>query len=163
MPAPETRGITEREIAQRTRDRVQQRVSRRIHARPPAAGNAHGTVDEQIERMVGQEANATPDAPGRTEDGDGLTNDQIRDAMEGRRQELYLKGIADRASGARRAPGDDPVRAKTRELLAKHYGSPLQPDGGPAGPRERPRSAHLVFRDFERRRQREQGRAQERG
>ena len=94
MDTPSQREPAERELAAASRDRVDNRVSARIHAPSTTTAMPGQNVDAQIERMVRQEANATPDAIGQTRDGDGMTNDQLRDAMEGRRQELELKHIA---------------------------------------------------------------------
>lgn len=148
---------TEREIAEASRNRVDQQISARIGAaaartvRPVRnmSGTAGGSVDQQIEQMVGQEANRTPDAPGATIDGDGVTNDQIRAAAEGRRQELTLKGIADDNRTDPRAP--------TLDAMDQRRNDPLQLEAGAKMGAERPKSMPLVVQEMDRNRSRGRG------
>ena len=138
---------SEREIAESSRDRVDAHISSRIH-RPvtPSSRIPSGSVDAQIEQMVRQEANATPDAAGRTRDGDGLTNDQLRSGLEGRRQELELQQVSEHLRS-------DPGRSATRAAMEAHRGTPLTRDAGNGIGAERSGKVRQAYREFEQRAQ----------
>lgn len=74
-----------------------------------------GVVDSHMDRIVSENANSTRDAPGRTSDGDGMTNDRLRATLESHRRELELAAVAQQASGTGTRATEDLTPSESRK------------------------------------------------
>ena len=97
------------------RESVHQSVTAiRAQASRGAAGAASGgSIDARMDRIVSEQANHTQDAPGRTSNGDGRTNDTLRATLEAHRREMELAGVGAQAAAARNATRGNPNAAPT--------------------------------------------------
>ena len=128
----------EQTLAQRRRQHVRESVHQTVSAvraraaRAAAAADGGHGIDRHFDRIVSEQKNHTPDRPGQTLDGDGVTNDTLRAGLESHRREMELAAVAQpthgRQSGllpTRREEEAPPRRAELRD--PKHPESPGRP------------------------------------
>ena len=88
------------------------------------------------DRIVSENANSTRDAPGRTSDGDGLTNDRLRATLESHRRELDLSAVSHQAARTESQGTRDLAPRQSRE--AKPPRKEYERDPKDPRPPERP-------------------------
>ena len=118
------------------REQVQGSV-RQIRARAQRGERqGPGVIDNHMDRIVSENANSTRDAPGRTSDGDGLTNDRLRATLESHRRELDLSAVSHQAARTESQGTRDLAPRQSRE--AKPPRKEYERDPKDPRPPERP-------------------------